>query len=50
MGLCGTREGARGPSQAVLESRFFTFAPDGRIVRYRPIMDTAAFMEAFTAA
>lgn len=32
-----------------LETHFFTFGPDGRIIRYRPIIDTAAFIEAFTA-
>lgn len=31
-----------------LECHFFTFGSDGRITAYRPILDTAAFIEAFS--
>jgi len=40
---------ATGKSVDALETHFFTFAPDGRVARYRPIIDTAAFIDAFTA-
>ncbi len=40
---------ATGKTIDALETHFFTFGPDGRIVRYRPIIDTAAFIDAFTA-
>jgi len=39
---------ATGKTIDALETHFFTFAPDGRITRYRPIIDTAAFIDAFT--
>lgn len=40
---------ATGKTVDGLETHFFTFGTDGRIVRYRPILDTAAFIDAFTA-
>jgi ketosteroid isomerase-like protein len=40
---------ATGKGIDALETHFFTFGPDGRIARYRPILDTAAFIDAFTA-
>lgn len=40
---------ATGKTIDALETHFFTFGPDGRITRYRPIIDTAAFIDAFTA-
>lgn len=39
---------ATGKSIDVLESHWFTLGADGRIVKYRPILDTQAFVEAFT--
>jgi ketosteroid isomerase-like protein len=40
---------ATGKVVDALETHFFTFGRDGRIARYRPILDTAAFIGAFTA-
>ena len=39
---------ATGKSIDVLECHYFTLGDDGRIVKYRPILDTQAFIEAFT--
>jgi ketosteroid isomerase-like protein len=39
---------ATGKRVDALETHFFTFGSDGRIARYRPILDTAAFIDAFT--
>ena len=39
---------ATGKTVDDLETHFFTFGPDGRIARYRPVVDTAAFIEAFS--
>lgn len=39
---------ATGKAIDALETHFFTFGPDGRIIRYRPIIDTEAFIAAFT--
>lgn len=40
---------ATGKAVDALEAHFFTFGPDAHIARYRPILDTAAFIDAFTA-
>jgi ketosteroid isomerase-like protein len=39
---------ATGKRITAMECHYFTFGPDGRIVAYRPILDTAAFIEAFS--
>lgn len=39
---------ATGKSIDALECHFFTFGREGTIVAYRPILDTAAFIAAFT--
>ena len=38
---------ATGKGIDALECHFFTFGPEGKIVSYRPILDTAAFIAAF---